>query len=500
MENNNQVTMKGLCSLMVLLLLVFNSCCAKNKASQQPIPELTRVVEKANCKALVFDKVFGRSTLNVVEELLRRYAPWDYVYPENYEGMKSNDNGDMHWVASFSPKMFTTSKIWKLLKHRLPKEVFNGQNYFPYEANGVLLNRGDFPTVQKGKNNGDLLIRIMLTSGLKKNDYSEMVFYDSNEEICGSIHQRFGRVIVWNDTADFIFKPPCINHATGEYSIFIKATLDQNKYDDSLKEFKMKADERNRMAKEPFPLTNMTDDSISKINFTNHLTRKFTDSHNRTIAVFDDVIPKHVLSALREYFFKYDSSYVYNPYDSDHEEQTDNVNWVAQALAERLPPSLVWQYVKSMATYLSGESNWHPYDVSMNIIQHVHNPRIHEDSAVVPKFGRVAMFRNIIPHSARPSSPDFLASRYTFAVKIGRNPQIATGKKLRELLGDFGDDGDKKRARLMQDLGSQKYDKGNDKLDFLEKKYLYYKKKKENMDFADKNRYYKLLSMELLAA
>ena len=38
--------------------------------------------------------------------------------------------------------------------------------------------------------------------------------------------------------------------------------------------------------------------------------------------------------------------------------------------------------------------------------------------AVIPRYGRIVLFRNIIDHSARPPSPDFLAARYTFAVKV----------------------------------------------------------------------------------
>lgn len=40
------------------------------------------------------------------------------------------------------------------------------------------------------------------------------------------------------------------------------------------------------------------------------------------------------------------------------------------------------------------------------------------EGAVIPKYGRIVIFRNIIDHSARPPSPDFLAARYTFAVKV----------------------------------------------------------------------------------
>ena len=39
-------------------------------------------------------------------------------------------------------------------------------------------------------------------------------------------------------------------------------------------------------------------------------------------------------------------------------------------------------------------------------------------AAAVPKFGRIAIFRNLIPHSARPPAPTFLAARYTFPIKV----------------------------------------------------------------------------------
>ena len=87
---------------------------------------------------------------------------------------------------------------------------------------------------------------------------------------------------------------------------------------------------REQISKEPFPFSNVTDNSVYDIDLANHLTKKFFDSKNRVVAVFDDVVPKEILFALRKYFFQYDSSYVYNVYDPAYSEQHDNVNWVAQ--------------------------------------------------------------------------------------------------------------------------------------------------------------------------
>ena len=93
---------------------------------------------------------------------------------------------------------------------------------------------------------------------------------------------------------------------------------------------------REQISKEPFPLSNITDNSVYSINLTNHLVRRFYDSNNRVVAVFDDVVPKKILFALRKYFFQYDSSYVYNVYDPTYSEDHDNVNWVAQVPVSKI--------------------------------------------------------------------------------------------------------------------------------------------------------------------
>ena len=55
--------------------------------------------------------------------------------------------------------------------------------------------------------------------------------------------------------------------------------------------------------------------------------------------------------------------------------------------------------------------------------------------AVIPKYGRMVVFRNIIDHSARPPSPDFLAARYTFAVKVIWNLVFFKSKSTRRING-----------------------------------------------------------------
>ena len=38
-----------------------------------------------------------------------------------------------------------------------------------------------------------------------------------------------------------------------------------------------------------------------------------------------------------------------------------------------------WEAVKELTQFLSNNSQWYPYDVSCNLIQHTHHTRIHVD-------------------------------------------------------------------------------------------------------------------------
>ena len=88
-------------------------------------------------------------------------------------------------------------------------------------------------------------------------------------------------------------------------------------------------EKRKKMEGSPFVLTNASDDMISKIDLNKHLTKRFNDSEGRVIAVFDDVIPKEDVDALRSYWLNYETSYLYNSYDPAKSEDHDNVNWIA---------------------------------------------------------------------------------------------------------------------------------------------------------------------------
>jgi len=531
---------------IVVLFLGHTSSAEKAERVTEPLKP-TRSYHHGASSVFAYDNVLGKNLLRASSNLVKMHATWFFVHPDPYEGIQNQNNGDLHWIAPFSPKAFAESRIWKGLQKGLSGAgIFDGKELYPYNIEGVMLLRGFSPAVYKGKNDGDIYFRIFLTKGFKKNDYSELIFYNENEEIFASIFPKYGRVVVWNDTSDFIFRPPSFNVEQGEYSLLIKVTEDESKFIRHEEKFQLaKKEYQDRKSKE-FPFTNRSSDDIYEINLAEHLTTNFTDSTNRIVAVFDNVVPKDELDSIRSYFMKLNSAYHYDGYDSEFAETNDNVNWIVKINPLTIRNSRLWHYVHHCASYLSGENQWFPYDVAMNIIQHSHHTRIHADcaeneheytflmylspgwseerygetifvektkngrrktqnsgnekyntlGAVIPKYGRIVIFRNIIDHSARPPSPDFLAARYTFAVKVGRSPEIAIAKALREKLDMHTES--PKAVKLQEDIYGGKYDVYNDPKTekFLRKKFKMYEDLSTKMQEDDKQRTYELLRLK----
>ena len=134
-------------TLVALLFLGYGNLLVEAEAKSSP--KLARTLQSSDDRVFVYDNVYSRKALSMISNLAARFAPFDFIYPEKLEGMKSNDNGNLHWVANFSPEEFAKSRIWRSLVKRLPT-VFNERTYVPYEAQSILINRGDFPSVQKG--------------------------------------------------------------------------------------------------------------------------------------------------------------------------------------------------------------------------------------------------------------------------------------------------------------------------------------------------------------
>lgn len=459
-----------------------------------------------NVGVYVFDDLVHPAVGGAMRQYLARgeYS-YSYLYPDPYENMPEIPNsGNLHWRAFVSPANLIKMRIWKYIRDSyksLPDDIVQGRRFLPYEATGTLLQRGDFPVAFKGDEDATdkIFIRIFLTPNMGKNAYSDQTFYDENDEIFASIHPKVNRIIAWYGNVSTLFRPPSMGNQQPEYSLFVKLTPDTTLFNKACEDFNEKKEKMLESKSLPFPFKNSVNKiDYDKINFADHLVGQYFDRNNNVVAFFDDIFPKEFVDAVRTYYTHYHSGLGYNPYDPASSETHDNVNWLIQLEPESVLNTPYIEMIKRMTAFLTNKTDWYPYDVSCNLIQHVHHTRIHVDctnqeyeftflmylnpnwtedmyaetsfyqfdketlerieqmsydkvdreglesydllAAAIPKFGRIALFRNLIPHSARPPAPTFLAARYTFPVKLSESHNMGRAKMLREALEYKTDD------------------------------------------------------------
>uniref|UniRef100_H2Z5K2 Prolyl 4-hydroxylase alpha subunit Fe(2+) 2OG dioxygenase domain-containing protein n=1 Tax=Ciona savignyi TaxID=51511 RepID=H2Z5K2_CIOSA len=172
-----------------------------------------------------------------------------------------------------------------------------------------------------------------------------------------------------------------------------------------------------------------------------------------------------------------------NGWDKTAQQGGDNVQWMSMYEVDSFVLSDMWKRLQDVLSYASNETAWYPYDVAVNYLKSHDHTRIHPDSApheveftlllylsegfapgdygetnwvlareddgvhsyigpggdmfesigaVAPKFGRLAVFRNNIEHSAHPPSLQYLGGRFTFAVKVSRNKRLNLVKRTYE--------------------------------------------------------------------
>ena len=90
-----------------------------------------------------------------------------------------------------------------------------------------------------------MMLRIFLNQDFKKNDYGESLYYKDNGEIFAAVHPRMGRLVVWNVSVPFIFKPPAMSYVQAQYDIVIKVSTSKEKIEQSIQETKVRLVQEN---------------------------------------------------------------------------------------------------------------------------------------------------------------------------------------------------------------------------------------------------------------
>ncbi len=73
-------------------------------------------------------------------------------------------------------------------------------------------------------------MQIFLNEDMGKNEYGETVFYNDNDDVMCGIHQRPGRILIWNNTINHIPKPPSMLYMQTQNSIVLKLTNSDEEY------------------------------------------------------------------------------------------------------------------------------------------------------------------------------------------------------------------------------------------------------------------------------
>ena len=152
----NRVTYTSLLILGLTLLSTTFICVKGAKQKLEP----TRTLIDGDKKVLAYDNVLHPRLSEALSSFVRRYGGWDFVYPDTYESFKDRNNGNLHWIAPMSPKWFSNTKVWKSVELRVLNNIWP-EKLYPYQVEGVMLRRGDFPKVHQGINNGLFMLSMV---------------------------------------------------------------------------------------------------------------------------------------------------------------------------------------------------------------------------------------------------------------------------------------------------------------------------------------------------
>ncbi|XP_035689180.1 uncharacterized protein LOC118424634 [Branchiostoma floridae] len=470
---------------------------------------------------VVLDNVLSKAAVDALYQYTySMFAQWEYTHvtssPEMFEKPP--------FISPLSGEMIMKTSLWEAVEDTLEK-LAGKQEYYPYDIHATILRRYDRLQPKVHCEEGEFMAKMYLSHYVGKNDYGHLTLYNGKHEnlteTLTAVHPKHGRLVIWPCAVPAIEHPPSMGYKQMIHALTLKITTSKEKfgeYEKKVQGFKLLSGENE---KAPFALSQgvklqkeVTDLDLDKLQ-----TQRFYDSRGRVIAVYDGVFGDEDLESLHSYLNSMFQNLIFSPHDTELLEDNDNVQWITNFNVESFVKSRVWNVVSHVADHVSNATNWYPYDVAMNVIRSADYTRIHEDcevhefeytfllylnkdwesnkygetvfveqvsddmwhgklgpgseqyemvAAVRPRYGRIVIFRNIIPHSARPPVGTFDGARYTFAVKVSQTRTRAMAKTLRESL-EFGGEG---QEELVEQLLRGEFDHPRQDVpaDFLDNK------------------------------
>ncbi|XP_033642095.1 uncharacterized protein LOC117302311 [Asterias rubens] len=406
---------------------------------------------------VVFDDVLDYRLLVAWEQYIHLGGIWRFQ--NGY-----SENSGISWTATFDAGVFKNSetgrRILSLVKS-LPKHHGKGSGdgeYKPYKVVCNILRRGDVIKVHRDadKAEGEFTAILYLNQLWRQNDYGDLLLYE-DRDIFSTVSPKFNRVIIWDSSIEYLTRPPSMGFKQSQLFLMVHFTRNQTKVEEAEQTRRQLLAHHEKAAQEVFP--SMVG-AVPVMDVGKYVTQKYTSANGKKIYVFDDLFSKEDLDKLRTFTVDHGNYFFDDSIDAD----SDNVQWIAAFSIDNFTQTTVWNITRQVAKYVSGTDEWFPYDVACNVIRSFDYTRIHEDcevqedewtfliylnpnwtgdlygetvfkeskledaeniASVLPRYGRVALFQGIIPHSARPPSTMFTEARLSFAVKLSVNPVVA---------------------------------------------------------------------------
>ena len=97
----------------------------------------------------VYDKAMPEWLTSLTEKLLQQGERWLYQHHDQLANVAQRSGGNLDWAAPISSDFFMKSRLW-LVVNKIAEDFTGHSDYVAYLVQGVMLRRGDSPTVIKG--------------------------------------------------------------------------------------------------------------------------------------------------------------------------------------------------------------------------------------------------------------------------------------------------------------------------------------------------------------
>ena len=288
-------------------------------------------------RVFIHDNVISPRSARVLHEVAQMISKWSF---HHVDGRRTEEgepvqSGNSPWSAPLDAYLFGRSSIGRLLQTLL--SATHKKTLYAYDARSYLYRRGDDTMVNSGApREDDEVWSVLYTASVKwKGDfYGELLFYDDEGEIVGVAQPRPRRLVSWDGFIPHLSRPPSLSHTQGQGLMLIRWTTNASK---------VAAQENERTAYDAETANGLAEGLFTRgdrdlpsggIDVSAYETQRTRTEHGKQVIVFDNLLNKSDVDALRRYAKRY-AFFYFSDY-SVGDEGSDNVQWIGSFEVRKL--------------------------------------------------------------------------------------------------------------------------------------------------------------------